>query len=280
MQSKMYFKKSFLKCGTCSQAVFHLLNSEFGNLKILEEKASDPFAGGLLKKGYQCGMLWGGALAIGYEAGRLYKNDNKAIICASETTLLMQQSFIKHANSLDCKDISQCNFENKLSFIKFIIKTISSGFIFSKCFNLLADWMPEALSIINKSFNNNINIDSSIYNCAVQVAIKAEATRDEAIAVSGLAGGLGFSRNVCGVLGAIIYLSSLRLLKHNPDINFSDSTNELEKIILAFLEITDGEYLCKNISNCCFASVSEHSNFIYKGGCKILIEKLAKKSVY
>ncbi len=280
MQSKMYFKKSFLKCGTCSQAVFHLLNNEFKNNLKLEEKAADPFAGGLLRKGYQCGMLWGAALAIGYQSANTIKNDNEAIITSTETTILMQNSFIERANSADCKDISECDFENKFSFIKFMLKTITSGFIFSKCFNLLANWMPDALQTINNGFAKSYYNDISTFNCAVQAVIKAEATREEAIAVSGFAGGLGLSGNVCGALGAIIYISSLRLLKHNPEIDFSQTNKELDKIIFSFLEITNGEFLCKNITKCKFNSIEEHSNYLSCGGCKNLIDKLAKLSVY
>ena len=33
-----------------------------------EEKASMPLAGGIANMGYQCGMLWGAALAAGAEA--------------------------------------------------------------------------------------------------------------------------------------------------------------------------------------------------------------------
>ncbi len=280
MQSKMYFKKSFLKCGTCSQAVFHLLNNEFSNSLKLEEKAADPFAGGLLRKGYQCGMLWGAALAIGYKSAKTTKNDNEAILNSIETTILMQNSFIERAKSADCKDISECDFENKFSFIKFMLKTITSGFIFSKCFNLLANWIPDALQTIKYGFSKRYYKDKSIYNCAVQTAIKSEVTREEAIAVSGFAGGIGLSGNVCGALGATIYISSLRLLKHNPNIDFSQTNIELEKIIFSFLELTNGEYLCKNITKCKFNSIEEHSNYLSCGGCKNLIDKLAKLSVY
>lgn len=31
-----------------------------------------PFAGGIMQRGYQCGMIWGAALAAGAEAHRLH----------------------------------------------------------------------------------------------------------------------------------------------------------------------------------------------------------------
>ncbi|MFZ1552900.1 MAG: hypothetical protein WAV53_16015 [Anaerolineae bacterium] len=36
----------------------------------LEESAAMPLAGGIMGNGYQCGMLWGGALAAGAQAYR------------------------------------------------------------------------------------------------------------------------------------------------------------------------------------------------------------------
>ena len=37
----------------------------------LEERAADPWAGGLMQ-GYQCGQLWDAALAAGAQAHRLW----------------------------------------------------------------------------------------------------------------------------------------------------------------------------------------------------------------
>ena len=38
----------------------------------LEEHAAAPLAGGIMQHGYQCGMIWGAALAAGAQAYRLY----------------------------------------------------------------------------------------------------------------------------------------------------------------------------------------------------------------
>nr|NQU91272.1 hypothetical protein [Bacteroidota bacterium] len=61
-------KKKFLTVGACSHLLFHILNREFGHPKEDEEYASDPLAGGIMQQGYQCGLLWGSALAVGAEA--------------------------------------------------------------------------------------------------------------------------------------------------------------------------------------------------------------------
>ncbi|UCH15140.1 MAG: hypothetical protein JSV22_04030, partial [Bacteroidales bacterium] len=72
-------KKIFAKCGTCSQTFFCILNREFGHPKKTEELASDPLAGGIMSKQYQCGMLWGSALAAGAESYRRFSDHNQAI---------------------------------------------------------------------------------------------------------------------------------------------------------------------------------------------------------
>ena len=45
-----------------------------------------PFAGGIANQGYQCGMLWGAALAAGAQAYRLFgpgpRAETEAIIAA------------------------------------------------------------------------------------------------------------------------------------------------------------------------------------------------------
>jgi len=47
---KLNPRKVFWKCGTCSHAMFHLLNHEFDNPKENEENASDLLAGGISPK--------------------------------------------------------------------------------------------------------------------------------------------------------------------------------------------------------------------------------------
>ena len=52
-------KKTFKDLGTCSRTFEYILNREFGNDLEYEERAADPLAGGIMRKGHQCGMLLG-----------------------------------------------------------------------------------------------------------------------------------------------------------------------------------------------------------------------------
>ena len=52
----------------------------------LEERAAMPFAGGIAQQGYQCGMVWGAALAAGAQAYRLFgpgtQAESQAVLAA------------------------------------------------------------------------------------------------------------------------------------------------------------------------------------------------------
>jgi hypothetical protein len=79
-------KAVFRSCGTCSQTFAHLLNREFGHPDKVHEKAIDPLAGGILRHGHQCGMLWGAALAVGAEAYRKTASTEEAQALALSAT--------------------------------------------------------------------------------------------------------------------------------------------------------------------------------------------------
>ena len=72
-------KRVFWKKGTCSQTLCFLLDREFGCVKENEERATDPLAGGIWRRGHQCGMLWGAVLAAGAEAFRRHPDRDRAI---------------------------------------------------------------------------------------------------------------------------------------------------------------------------------------------------------
>ena len=71
-------KKIFRQKGACSHTTFYLLNTEFGNDKPHEEHASDPFGGGVIQRGHQCGLIWGASMAAGTEAFKRFENKNIA----------------------------------------------------------------------------------------------------------------------------------------------------------------------------------------------------------
>ena len=165
---------------------FYILDREFGHPRDEEEKAIDPLAGGILQQGYQCGMLWGASMAVGAEALRKNDNPDQATGLAILATQQLKDSFVHRTKSIECEDITQCDFTNKKSFLKYML---SGKFV--NCFKLAGKWAPEALS------------------CASEMVRKMGGSEEEMLMVAGFAGGLGLSGSGCGALGAAIWKNAL-----------------------------------------------------------------------
>ena len=273
---KLNPRKVFWTCGTCSNAMFHLLNHEFENIKLQEEKASDLLAGGIVQKGHQCGMLWGGSLAIGSESFRRNDDKNLAIATAINTSKELIDSFQKRTQYVNCKDIAKVDWENKLHMTFYILKTIAQGFVFSPCFNLIVKWTPEAIQAANKGLSENKIPEQACLSCSTEVLKKMGATDEESIMVAGFAGGIGLSGHACGALAAVLWYKMLDWSRKNPSEKLSYSNNPIAKEILStFNSQTDSEMLCNKICGTYFKSIEEHSEYIKNGGCKNLIKALS-----
>jgi hypothetical protein len=263
-------KKVFLKKGTCSQTFFYLMNREFGHYYEIEEKAADPFAGGIMQRGYQCGMLWGVSLSAGTEAYRRCCSLGKSIKPAVDTTQKLMESFKNHTKSHDCMDITDTDFNSKFQFAKFMIFKANS------CFNLAKEWAPEAAQVAKESLDNfNTNCDcGNLESCASVLAKKMGATDHQAAMVAGFAGGMGLSGNACGALCVAIWMKSMEWCRKHPGKS-PYSTPEAKAVMEVFNKTTDYSVLCSEITGRSFSTIEEHTEYINNGGCKELIEALA-----
>ncbi|MEL0455720.1 C-GCAxxG-C-C family protein [Flavobacteriaceae bacterium SZ-1-7] len=262
-------RKVFRKLGTCSRTLFFMLNREFGHLKDLEERASDALAGGIMQKGHQCGMLWGASLAVGAEAYRKCKNENEAIYVAVKATQKIMASFSKREHTINCRDITRCDFSSKLSMAKYFF----SG-RFLHCFNLAQQWAREAVQSAIEGLSNDNHPPKTCISCATEVAKKMEASNEETIMVAGFAGGLGLSGAACGALGAAIWLKSLKWCREVPK-KTSMSNPYSKKTLDAFYKAFGTKVLCSKLTGTTFKTMQDHTNYIQNGGCNALIEILA-----
>ncbi len=263
-------KKVFRKLGTCSRTFFYILNREFGHLKEREERASDVLAGGIMQKGHQCGMLWGASLAAGAEAYRKCKNNSLAIDVAINATQKIMKSFAEREKTINCREITHCNFSSKLSMAKYFF----SG-RFLHCFNLAEKWAPDAVNSAIDGLSTHSSISKPRYSCATEVARKMGATDAQMIMVSGFAGGLGLSGAACGALAAAVWMKSLLWCKEIE--KKSPMKNPYSKRTLRiFNETSNSKILCSEITGKTFNNIEEHTNFIENDGCNKLIEALAK----
>ncbi len=263
-------KKVFRKLGTCSRTFFYLLNREFGNSLEIEERAADPLAGGIMKEGYQCGMLWGASLAVGAEAFKTCTHRSQAIAVSIEATRLLMDNFETHESSTQCREITKCDFNNNLSLAKYML----SG-RFLHCFQLAEDWAPEAVSMAKKAFQDKPYDFERTMSCATEVARRMGASEKEMVMVAGFAGGLGLSGSGCGALSAAIWMNALSWCrKHKSGSAYKDP--EAKEILYEFRLLTDDKFLCDDISQTHFNSVKEHTDFLQQGGCSELIEELSE----
>ena len=263
-------KRIFLKKGACSHTFFYILNRDFGHLKEDEERASDPLAGGIFQQGYQCGMLWGCALAIGAESFRRYKDHGQAIAHAITATQHIMESFLHRAKSIECNDITNCDFTSKFGLVKYIIsgKPIT-------CFKLADHWAPEAIEAAHEGLSFELpSMPDTLTNCASEVAKRMGASDEEMVMVAGFAGGLGLSGNACGALSAVIWMNTLAKVR-TQKYKYTLSDPDMENILNTFYEATGYEMECSKISGRCFKTIAEHSEFIKNGGCGKLLDVLA-----
>jgi C_GCAxxG_C_C family probable redox protein len=265
-------KKLFWKKGTCSHTLFHILNNEFGVLKETEEQASDPLAGGVMKQGHQCGMLWGAALAVGAESFRRYNDTGQAISHAINTSKGVMESFVNQAGSANCRDITNCNLTSTFGLLKLIL------FKRNTCTNLMEQWVPEAYVSASEGLTNgqsDRNLPTRAMSCASEVAKKMGATDEEMVMVAGFAGGIGLSGKGCGALSAAIWMKTLSKYKKQEEKSMM-SDPDAKKILNAFYAATGREILCHKITKRSFETIEEHTEFIKKGGCDPLINSLAQ----
>jgi C_GCAxxG_C_C family probable redox protein len=272
---KLNPRKVFWQCGACSHAMFKLISNELGNSLPEAGQASSLLAGGIAQKGHQCGMLWGGALASGAEA---YNRKSKGG-CSTEASInaskLLVESFVKRTGTVNCRDISKVDWENKLQLAIYMLKTISRGFVYSPCFNLIVKWTPEAAAAAQKGLLQD-TVAAPKLSCATELLRKMGATEQQAAMVAGFAGGIGLSGNACGALGAAIWYKMLMWQQENPGKQPSMLNNQdAKKILRNFYMQTDSEMLCSKITGRKFSTAAEHSEYISGGGCSQILNSLA-----
>lgn len=271
-------KKLFWKLGACSTTLFHILNREFGHeLGVEAGRAAFPLAGGIMRKGHQCGALWGAALAAGAESFRRSTDRGRAVTLAVTATQSLVDSFTARTGTVSCRKITRCNWMNPFSIAKYMV----SGGI-PRCFTLVDQWAPEAFAAADDALTRAAA--SSLppaatspqgISCATEVAKRIGAGDEEAITVAGFAGGLGLSGDGCGALAAAIWVKSLAWCRENPK-NRNLSNPYAKKLIKAFASETGGEILCHKICGRHFKTPDEHTDFMNNKGCDKLLQALAQ----
>jgi len=215
-------------------------------------------------------MLWGSSLAAGAEAFRRSPDRDQAMGMAINATRLLLESFSYRTGSLDCLEITDCDWSSKRSMAGYLF---SGRFI--SCFNLADEWATEALLSATEGLSLYENhLPQPLINCASEVAAKMGASDEERVMVAGFAGGLGLSGNACGALCAAIWMNTLAWCReHTWRSAFKNPA--ARDTLKAFNDATGSGFLCREITGQEFRTIDDHTEFIRSGGCDRLINVLA-----
>ncbi len=233
-----------------------------------------PFAGGIMQHGYQCGMIWGAALAAGAQAYRLLgpgpQAETKAIFAAQR----LVASFRALNNNINCLEITDIDKSSSTMqmIIYFLIKGGSIG-----CLRMATRYATVAFSEINTALSEkHIEAPSAPASCSAMLAQKMGVSDMHTVMAAGFAGGIGLCGGACGALGAAIWIIGMNSLKEGVGKIEFQNPSALDAID-RFMECTDDEFECSKIVGRRFENVDDHAGYLRDGGCSKIIEVLATK---
>jgi len=251
-----------------------VVDSSFNHSLKLEEKASNPLAGGIANQGYQCGMLWGAALAAGAQAYRLLGPGPQAETAAIIAAQRLVESLRSRHDSINCLEITETNLQNNKQALKYFI--LKGGVI--HCLRMVVKYPPEAFSEINTALSEtHIEAPSPPVSCSAMLAQKIGVSDMHTVMAAGLAGGIGLSGGACGALGAAIWINEMSSRKEGDDLKVSNSRagDTIDRFIKS--NTADFRFECSEIVGRRFENISDHADYLRDGGCSDLIEVLASK---
>jgi hypothetical protein len=245
-----------------------VVDRAFGLERPAEERAAAPFAGGIARKGYQCGMVWGSTLAAGAEAHRRFGAGARAEAVAIEAAQRIVNSFRAQNGAVDCFDLTGTDFASKAETWRFLLAGRAVG-----CFRMAARHAPVAKAEIDAVLAlDAIDTPESPVSCAALTARRLGASDEQATMAAGFAGGLGLCGGACGALGAAVWVGSM-----GAGRDFEALEAKAAPTIARLLAATDGRFECAEIVGRKFETVADHAAFVRDGGCTRVVEALASR---
>lgn len=263
---------AFLNGRACSDTLLHVLDEAFGHPLIDEERAAMPLAGGIVQHGYQCGMIWGAALAAGARAHRLLGSGPRAEAGAMVAARRLVESFRalnEHTNCLELTETDRSSSALQMT-MHFLVK---GGAI--TCFRMAASYAPVALREIEAALSEEqVEVPPPPVSCAAMLARRMGASDLHVVMAAGLAGGIGLCGGACGALGAAIWITGMRSLERGAAKLDFKAPGALD-VIERFTKCTGHELECSEIVGRKFDGVADHAAHLRGGGCSRIVEVLA-----
>jgi hypothetical protein len=263
---------TFIRGRACSDTLLHVLNCAFDHPRPEEECAAMPLAGGIMQRGYQCGMIWGAALAAGAQAYRLHGEGPRAEAQAVAAAREVLEVFRAQNRATDCFDITETDDSSStLQLVGYFL--LKGGAV--RCFASAARYASAAKDAIDATLSRRAgDAPTAPVSCAALLAKKMGASGMHAVMAAGFAGGIGLSGGGCGALAAAIWIIGMNLLKEGAaKLDFTDP-RALEALD-RFQKCTRQEFECSTITGRRFESIDDHSAYLRDGGCLQIIEALA-----
>ncbi len=253
-----------------------VVDASFDHPLPLEEGATAALAGGILQSGYQCGMLWGAALAAGAQAYRLYGPGPQAQTAALAASQRLVESFRDRNKFINCEDITEVEWKPAsqrdlmTQVFKFFIKGGPIG-----CFRMAAEYAPQAYDVIDSALTGELTeAPAPPVSCTAMLAEKMGHSEKHTVMAAGLAGGIGLSGDACGALGAAVWIMGMKSrAEGGAKFEFQDPRGD--ELFERFLKSTDYEFECSAIVGRKFEDVGDHAAYLGDGGCSGVIEALA-----
>lgn len=229
-------------------------------------------AGGLEQMGFQCGQLWGAALAAGAEAYRRFGPGPRAEAAAVVAAQRLAGSFQASYKSINCSDVIELDWKNAQG--KQVLKFFLRGGPI-RCFSMTAGFARATRRAIDAAFaDDELVPPEPPVSCAALLARALGADDQHAVMAAGLAGGIGLSGGACGALGAAVWLIEMAgVTAGGASVEFNSPA--ATEAINRFVQSTVCEFECAKIAGRKFADVHDHASYLAAGGCARLIEALA-----
>ena len=238
-----------------------------------EEQAAMPLAGGLMQHGYQCGMLWGSALAAGAQAYRLLGPGPQAETGAINAAQRLVGSFRGLNKNINCIEITGID-KSASSAKMFTYFFIKGGTI--SCMHMAVRYAKAAFKEVNTALSEEHVAPSALISCSAILAQKMGASDMHTAMAAGFAGGIGLSGGACGALGAAIWITGMNSLKEGAGkLEFINP--QATDAIGRFIKCTGYEFECSKIVGRQFEDIHDHAAYLGNGGCSKIIEALAAK---
>lgn len=246
-----------------------MVDRAFGCPLDAEERASGPLAGGIVRNGYQCGMVWGATLAAGAEIHRRLGGGPRAEALAVGAAQRIVAAFRAQNGAVDCYDLTDTDFDSAAQRWKYLLTGEAVG-----CFRMAARFAPVAKAEIDAALAAEIpalpNGPGAPVSCAALLARRMGASDAHQVMAAGFAGGVGLCGGGCGALGAAVWLRSLR-----DTGGYSALEKAAGGTIDRFRAAARGRFECAELAGRTFESVRDHAAYLGEGGCAAVLDALA-----